>query len=262
VRWRALAVAAAWRLMPIARVARAGGGDRPGYGFELLAFSGAETAAVFDLRSGPQSINDVLLAALAVAIRRWNAAHDHPTGSIALTMPVNLRPAAWREEVVGNFASYTTVHLGSGDHDDLPREIDVVAARTDQIQDDGLAGLVLDLLVGPSLLPVAAKQRLQDLIPLTGDVVVDTASLSNLGRLDDWPWLGEHAGTVEDVWFSPPCRMPLGTALGAVTVAGRLCVALRYSNAQFDRAGAQAFAGVYRQVLLGGRGATALSSAA
>jgi NRPS condensation-like uncharacterized protein len=262
VRWRALAVAAAWRLMPAARVAQAGGDSRPGYGFELLRFSREESAAVFATRSGRQTVNDVLLAALAVAIQRWNTGHGRPTGPIALTMPVNLRPAAWHDEVVGNFASYTTVHLGFGEHDDLGHEVSVTAARTAQIKDDGLAGLVVDLLVGPSLLPVAAKRRLQDLIPLTGNVVVDTASLSNLGALDDWPSLGGAAGDVEDVWFSPPTRMPLGTALGVVTVGGRLCVALRYAHAQFDRAGARAFAGVYRGALLGGSSAAGLSSAA
>jgi hypothetical protein len=97
---------------------------------------------------------------------------------------------------------------------------------------------------------VAAKRRLQDLIPLTGNVVVDTASLSNLGPLDGWPSLGDGAGAVEDVWFSPPGRMPLGAAFGAVAVGGRLCIALRYPWAQFDRAGGRAFADVYRAVLL------------
>jgi hypothetical protein len=97
---------------------------------------------------------------------------------------------------------------------------------------------------------VAAKRGLQHLIPLTGNRVVDTASLSNLEVLDDWPSLGDGAGTVEAVWFSPPGRMPLGAALGAATVGGRLHVTMRYTHAQFDRAAAHAFAEVYRDVLL------------
>src|SRR2546423_1515874 len=51
--------------------------------------------------------------------------------------------------------------------------------------------------------PAAIKRRLQDLIPLTGTRVVDTAVLSNLGRLDP------PAHGVRAVWFSPPGRMPL-----------------------------------------------------
>jgi hypothetical protein len=53
----------------------------------------------------------------------------------------------------------------------------------------------------------APKRRMQDLIPLTGNLVVDTAVLSNLGRIADVPQLGD-AGAVREVWFSPPGRMP------------------------------------------------------
>jgi NRPS condensation-like uncharacterized protein len=250
-RGRALARHAVRQLTPTVRVARDGGDDQPGYGFELLALSPGETRAVCAKETAGATVNDVLLAALAVAIRRWNAGHGRRPGRIALTMPVNLRPAEWRDEVVGNFASYVTVSLGARDHEDPRRALEVTAERTRQIKRDGLAGLVVELLVGPSLLPVAAKRRLADLIPLTGNTVVDTASLSNLGMLDGWPVLGDGAGTVESVWFSPPSRMPLGAAVGAATVGGRLHVTMRYAHAQFGRAGAHAFAKTYRDVLLG-----------
>jgi NRPS condensation-like uncharacterized protein len=98
-------------------------------------------------------------------------------------------------------------------------------------------------------MPVAVKRRLPDLIPLTGNVVVDTASLSNLGVLDDFPSLGEEAGAVEAVWFSPPNRMPLGASFGVATHDGRLYLTLRYRRAQFDRDAAGAFARLYRDVL-------------
>jgi NRPS condensation-like uncharacterized protein len=249
-RGRALGRQAARQLTPTTRMARDGGDDRPGYGFELLALSAEETSAVRAKQTAGTTVNDVLLAALAVAIRRWNAEHGRSPGRISLTMPVNLRPAEWRDEVVGNFASYVTVSLAVCDHEDPGRALEATAERTRQIKQDGLAGLVVDLLVGPSMLPVGAKRRLQDLIPLTGNTVVDTASLSNLGMLDAWPALGDGAGTVEAVWFSPPSRMPLGAALGAATVGGRLHVTMRYAHAQFGRAGAHAFAEVYRDVLL------------
>jgi NRPS condensation-like uncharacterized protein len=228
----------------------AGGDDRPGYGFELLALSPDETASVLAKRIEDTTVNDVLLAALAVAIRRWNEANDGWPGRIALTMPVNLRPPEWREEIIGNFASYVTISLGVGDHRELRRALEVTAQRTRLIKRHGLAGLVVQMLVGPSLLPVAAKRQLQDLIALTGNTVVDTASLSNLEVLDGWPSLGDGAGTVEAAWFSPPGRMPLGAAIGAATVGGRLHVTMRYPHAQFDRAGAHAFVDVYRDVLL------------
>jgi NRPS condensation-like uncharacterized protein len=248
-RRRALARAAAQRLGPITRVARDGGDRRPGYGFELLALSRDETAAVVAKHGEHATVNDVLLAALATAIGRWNRAHARHVGRMALTMPVNLRPAEWRAEVVGNFASYVSVPFAAGEHVDLAGAIDATAERTRRIKEDRLAGLVVDLLVGPSLLPVAAKRHLQDLIPLAGDRIVDTASLSNLVRLDGWPALGAEAGRVEAVWFTPPGRAPLGAALGAATVDGRLHIAMRYPHTQFDRETAPAFTAVYREVL-------------
>jgi NRPS condensation-like uncharacterized protein len=250
VRHRALALSALRRMGPITRVAREGGDRRPGYGFELMAFSARDTAAVFDARGEHATINDVLLAGLAVAVRRWNAAHGRGPAPIALTMPVNVRPPAWRDEVVGNFATYVSVWLATGEQVDVPHALAATAAHTRRIKEDRLAGMVIDLLVGPSLLPVAAKRRLQEVIPLTGNKVVDTASLSNLGALDGWPALGARTGGVEAVWFTPPARAPLGAAIGAVTVGGRLQVAIRYPRSQFGRAAARAFAQRWRDVLV------------
>jgi NRPS condensation-like uncharacterized protein len=242
VRGRAMARQAAHQWTPAARLAGDGGRDRAGYGFELHALSPTETAAVLARRASGQTVNDVLLAALAVAIRRWNSDHQRRAGRITLTMPVNLRPAPWRTDVVGNFASYMTISIAARDAHDVGRAAAVVGEQTRAIKREGLAGTVIDLLAGPSLLPIAVKRRLDVLIPLTGDVVVDTASLSNLGTVDPLP--------VQAVWFSPPGRMPLGAMLGAATVGGRLHLTLRYRHAQFDRAGGEAFARLYRAVLL------------
>jgi NRPS condensation-like uncharacterized protein len=242
VRGHALALQAARQWSPAARLAGDGGHDRPGYGFVLQALSKAETGAVRARRAPGTTVNDVLLASLAVAIRRWNEEHERRAGRITLTMPVNLRPDAWRTDVVGNFASYMTLSIGTTDDGELSRAVEVIGAQTREIKRDGLAGMIIDLLAGPSLLPIAVKRRLSDLIPLTNDVMVDTASLSNLGVIDPLP--------VEAVWFSPPGRMPLGAMLGAITLDGRLHLTLRYRHAQFDEAGAQAFARLYRDVLL------------
>jgi NRPS condensation-like uncharacterized protein len=161
-----------------------------------------------------------------------------------LSMPVNLRPREWRTEVIGNFASYVTVSGGRGD--DVASALTAIGSQTRMIKRDGLAGLVVDLLAGPSRMMIATKRRLPVLIALTGDAVVDTASLSNLGVLET---LGDD---VEDVWFSPPGRMPLGAALGAVTHGDRLGIALRYRRAQFEAPAARAFTRLYRDVLVAG----------
>jgi NRPS condensation-like uncharacterized protein len=251
VRARALARHALAQAVPVTRVARDGGDERPAYGFELRSLSREETAALVAERPEGATVNDVLVAALAVAITRWNHEHGCPAGRVSISVPVNLRPSDWRTDVVANFASYVTVSLGAHEHETLAEAIEATHRRTSTIKRDGLSGTVVDLLAGPATLTVAAKRRLQDLIPLTGDVVVDTASLSNLGVVDGLPSLGD-AGSVRGLWLSPPGRMPLGTSIGVVTFEDRLHMTLRYRHAQFDQDAANAFAGIYRDVLLGG----------
>jgi NRPS condensation-like uncharacterized protein len=251
VRARALARHALSRAVPVARVARDGGDERPAYGFELRSFSREETAALIDRRPEGATVNDVLVAALALAITRWNHEHGRPAGLVAISVPVNLRPSDWRTDVVANFASYVTVTLGPHEQESLPEAIEATRHRTSTIKRDGLSGTVVDLLAGPATLTVAAKRRLQDLITLTGDVVVDTASLSNLGVVDELPSLGE-AGPVRGLWLSPPGRMPLGASIGVLTLDGRLHLTLRYRHALFDEDAAKAFVDIYRDVLLAG----------
>jgi NRPS condensation-like uncharacterized protein len=100
-----------------------------------------------------------------------------------------------------------------------------------------------------AILPTAVKRRFEDRFTLTGGRLVDTAVLSNLGRLERVPRLGGTAGTVKDVWFSPPGRMPLEASLGAVTYNDELFLCLRYRHALFDAVGAAGFASVLRDVL-------------
>jgi NRPS condensation-like uncharacterized protein len=223
------------------RLARDGASDRVGYGFVLADLSAEETNVVLGRRGSGTTVNDALLAALAVTIHRWNDEHGHGTGRIALSMPVNLRPQAWRTEIVGNFASYATVSLDPFDSVDPARALAAVAAETSAIKRDELAGSIVDMLASSGQLTIAVKRRLPDLITLTGNVVVDTASLSNLGVLSGLP--------VQAAWFSPPGRMPLGTAFGAVTLDGRLHLTLRYRHAQLDAAAASVLVARYREAL-------------
>jgi NRPS condensation-like uncharacterized protein len=240
----------AWRpFVGVARVAREGGSDRPAYGFDFMAFTPEESQAVFTGHPTGVTVNDVLLAALAVAIARWNAQHGRPDRLTALTMPVNLRPPEWQSEVLSNFAPWVTVWIRPAPGEDLASVIKRIAARTRAIKRDRLGGLAVDLLEATGKLMIAAKRWLQYVKSLTGDVVVDTASLSNLGRLEALP--AQFAGAITGVWFSPPAQMPLGVSIGAVTLEDTLYVTLRYRHAQFDRAAARRFSALYRDVLLG-----------
>jgi NRPS condensation-like uncharacterized protein len=234
-----------------ARVARDTDSGAPGYGFERAAFEPEEVSRIVERRTGGATVNDVLLAALAVTVRRWNDEHGERTGTVYLTMPINLRPPEWRFEVVGNFASYVSVRVGEDDLGSLEAAIASAAASTRRIKEGGVAGLLVELFDAPTLLPTGVKQRLQELIPLTGNLAVDTAVLSNLGRIDAVPQLGD-AGRVREVWFSPPGRMPLGASLGAVTLDGRLFMTLRYRHALFDRDAAARFLLDFKRSLVDG----------
>jgi NRPS condensation-like uncharacterized protein len=57
------------------------------------------------------TVNDVLLAEFGMSIRRWNDHHGVALAPLVVMMPVNLRPADWRNDVVGNFASYVSVRF-------------------------------------------------------------------------------------------------------------------------------------------------------
>jgi NRPS condensation-like uncharacterized protein len=248
-RRRALLRGASRAFVPVARIARDGGDGRPAYGFELVTFTPAESRALFDRHPAGGTVNDVLLGALAVTISRWNAEHGRSDRPIALTMPVNLRPAEWRSEILSNFASWVTVWIRPMPGEDLSAVIERVGASTRDLKRERLGGLAVDLLELPGKLMIAAKRWLQYLKPLTGDVVVDTASLSNLGRLEALP--AQFDGAVTAVGFSPPGQMPLGVSIGAVTLEDRLHVTLRYRRAQFDPPAARRFTRLYRDVLLG-----------
>jgi NRPS condensation-like uncharacterized protein len=234
---------------PPTRIESDGASDAAGYGFELIKLGPDEVKRVVARRSGGATVNDVLLGALAVAVRKWNEQHGGEAGTTYLMMPINLRPPEWRFEVVGNYASYVSVQLSPDDQEDLDGAIAAAADRTRRIKDDGIAGLIVDLFAAPTVLPTAIKKRLQDLIPLTGNLSVDTAVLSNLGRLDAVPSLGD-AGCVKEVWFSPPGRMPLGASLGAVTLGDELFLTLRYRHALLGADGARDFANLLRRTLV------------
>jgi len=238
-----------WATAP-ARVAPQGASERAGYGFELLRLEAEETARVVARRRGDATLNDVLLAALAVSLRRWNDQHEAEGGRVAIWMPVNLRPPEWRTDVVANFASYVTVSLSEDEQEDLDAAIDAAAEHTKRIKDGGLGALAVDALTVPSLLPAAVKRNLQTLISITGARAIGTAMLSNLGRLPELPPAGD-AGEPRAVWFSPPAHMPLGTSFGAASIGDELFLTLRYRHALLDSEAAAQLMGLYREVLVG-----------
>ena len=124
-----------------------------------------------------------------------------------------------------------------------------VAARTRSLKRRRAAAALIDVLATQPWQPLLVKRALWPLLPYAGARVIDTAVLSNLGALAELPAFGVDGGRPTELWFSPPARMPLGLALGAATLAGRLHLTFRYRNALFDESGAARFADGYVEAL-------------
>src|SRR5262249_13347272 len=100
---------------PASPIAPEGADGRPGYGFVHVTLP-AELVRRLDLRRLPvgATINDILPASPPRAVADWTAGRGRPAESIAVLMPVNLRPPEWRHEVVGNLTLGGTVVSTTG----------------------------------------------------------------------------------------------------------------------------------------------------
>jgi NRPS condensation-like uncharacterized protein len=236
---------------PKARIAADGGTDAPGFGFHHTRLGADETAALDAARRAGATVNDLLLAALHATIAEWNAARAVPCGRIGVMMPVSLRPPAHRWELVGNFSSFATIATTPAERDGPAATLAAVVAQTRRVKAGGSAAALVDLLTvtPPVAPPLAMKIITWGVLPLALDRGLDTAVLSNLGRLEAPLSFGASAGDAAEVWFSPPARMPVGLALGAVTAAGRLHLAFRYRHPLFGPSAAARFAERYVEML-------------
>jgi len=229
---------------PPARVAPDGATGEAGYGFHHVALSVAQTRALTGLEHDG-TVNDVLVSALHLAIAGWNADHGVPCGRIGVLVPANLRPDPWRHDVVGNFSLPARVSTTPRDRRSAEDALRTLTAQTGRKKKSGMGTALVVGLGAARKLPLWAKQAMVALMPLTGNRLVDTAMLSNMGHLPDPPSFGADAGGTVDVWFSPPGRMPLGLTIGAVTVAGRLHLSFRYRHRLFGADAARLFADRY-----------------
>lgn len=227
-----------------ARVAADGGTDRTGYGFHHLALSPSLTRALVDL-DHDGTVNDTLLAALHLAIADWNRRHGKRAGRIGVLVPANLRPAQWRYDVVGNFSLPARICTTGRSRRRPEAALRAVTAQTRRKKTIGMGTALLELLGQSRRLPLWAKQVIVMTLPLSGDRLVDTAMLSNMGQLEEPPSFGADGGTVVEAWFSPPARMPLGLTVGAITIAGRVHLAFRYRHRLLDADAAARFAELY-----------------
>lgn len=191
------------------------------------------------------SVNDVLLAALHRAIGAWNEGQGAPAGKLSLMMPVNLRPRDWFYDVVGNYALFDRVATRADDRRSQTATLDAVTEQTRVIKrEDRAVALLESMELIPGSTPVGLRGRLTDFLRGPGRGLMDTAVMSNLGRVPTPP-PAFHGDGPDGLWFSPPCRGPVAIGLGAVTAGDALALTFRYRAGHLDHEAADRFADGY-----------------
>jgi len=224
-----------------ARLATEDPGDEPGYGFHLVKLSTEDTRSVASTEH-PGTSRNILMAGLHLAIGDWNLEHGQPGRRVGVLVPVNLRPDGWRHERVGNFSVTARVSTSRRHRAGPASALKAITTQTTRNKRSRTGVALLGALDRTRLLPLWAKQSQVVLQPLTGNRLVDTAMLANVGWVDDPPSFGPEAGDTLEVWFSIPARVPECLCIGAVTVAGRLHLVIRYPHRLFSPAAARRFA--------------------
>jgi NRPS condensation-like uncharacterized protein len=233
-----------------ARIAPDGAVDEPGYGFHRVRLSVADTRRVASVhRQG--TARNVLLAGLHLAIGEWNLDHGTPGRRVGVLVPVDLRPADWQDEAVANLSVTARVTTSRRHRGDPRATLKAVTAQKTRNKRFRTGVALIAALDRNGLLPLWGKQSLVVLQPLTRNRELDTALLANAGWLAEAPSFGTGAGETTDVWFSSPARAPMTLCVGAVVVAGRLQLVLRYPRRLFDAGAAARFAGSYVDHILG-----------
>jgi len=224
-----------------ARISNTSTSGAEGYGFVSRVLNQDATSAIFAAKPKGTTLNDVLMAGLHLTIERWNEKHSEGTGRVVVMMPFNVRPAERFHEVVSNIVTFVNVSTDPEDRTSFDSTVLAVSQQSAELKKARGAGLHTLANLGRNL-PVALKRRMTDLLPLTGYRVIATAVLSNLGKLPETPTFEEDGAEPTELWFSPPCAMPLGAGIGVATVGGRLHLMVRYRQEQFERTDAEAFA--------------------
>ncbi|HEX2298966.1 MAG TPA: hypothetical protein VHH34_10690 [Pseudonocardiaceae bacterium] len=225
------------------RIAVVGGRGGDGFGFVRRTLDiGEDTTPVLVHRDAGTTINDVLLAALHLTVQEWNTRHNGPTGRVAVMMPVNVRPPERFWEVVSNLTSMVSVSTTAAERADLATAAAAVAEQTNPVRRKDRAYGLHDLLSLTRKAPLLFKRAAPRLLPFVNDRFVDTAMLSNLGRLPEPPSFDADPDTsAAQLWFSPPCDPACSVAIGVATSGSRLALVTRYRNQQFDARAAEEF---------------------
>ncbi|MFD4246924.1 condensation protein [Streptomyces sp. NPDC058525] len=201
----------------------------PGTGVHLSVLPLARTGA-----KPPQpTVNDLLLTAVQLTLAEWNHRHGHPTGPIHLSMPIDDRPHGPLAPgaPMGNHNHLATIRAEAPAPDaGAVTLLGRISAQTRAAKAAPVTGggLVAGLVSTPWL-PIGAKAPLTRALRRIAAPWTSTALVSNLGRVTH-PLDFGPAGPADALWFSAPVRMPRGLSVSALTLGGRLHLAVRHCH--------------------------------
>lgn len=214
--------------IPPARVSPDTTGSRTGSGFAHRTIEAEQLAGLKARRPKGTTFNDMLIGAVGIAIDEWNRQHNADANKIMVRMPVNLRPAEWSTDVVGNMVSSISVSTMRRDRIDLASAAKAVAKQTAPIRRDARARAAQDLLRLASPLPLGAKRRMPRLLRLTGNKsrFVDTAVVSYMGRSKQMAsFFGDHP---REFYATSPYWGAAAVSVFGIDVGSTLSLGLRH----------------------------------
>jgi NRPS condensation-like uncharacterized protein len=229
---------------PPADIAPEGAGTNHASRFVHRRLDAETTRRLLEVGPDGASVNDVLLAALHRTIGDWNADHGRRADRISLMMPVSVRPDDRFYEGVALCTLFDSIATDPEDRRRFETTLERVTEQTRRIKrTERPLGFLEWLDIGWRILPPAARKRLPLLLRGPGDRLLDTAVLSNLGRLPSTP--GFSGEGPEELWCTPPCWPPTPLSIGVVTIDGSMRLGFRAQSTTLDREGTAAFADRY-----------------
>ena len=223
-----------------ARIAADGGG-RPGYGLHLAVLPRVPVIRQFE-DGGKATLNEALVTALIAAIGRWNALHGQAIRPVRITVPVNARQPDYLQAAGNHSRLVTVTAVPPPPGADLePLLLDVARQARQARQRPGPQLGAGSRILAAIWCPTAVKRLVVRLaLQTVGQLVCDTAMLTNLGNVPDPPDFG-HIDAVT-MAFSAQAQLPRGLTVGVITAGGQLALTLRYNTALFDATAADKFA--------------------
>ncbi|WP_042377192.1 hypothetical protein [Streptacidiphilus melanogenes] len=222
---------------------------RRGYGLVSLGFDvEGSDALARAARAAGVTLNDLLLAALGLAVTRWNTRHARPVEPLRITMPVNTRDRQARHVGGGNQSRLTSIDAAGRD---ARAVLAAVAVRTAEAKaaPAGPQGGPAAVVLGSPWLPRALRRALAPCVRFAARSFADTTMLSNLGPLADLPPVLVGAGEITELWAAAPAPMPRGLSVTALGAHGRLHVMFRHRFEALDAPAAAAFTDVFAEAV-------------